>query len=147
MENFHLRIKKLYQILAVIAGSILIAAVSVSVYLIFFANSLTSLPAGTSPAPQQPTPTPFYLGLLSQPANYVGPVEEINGTESITIKRRDGSQAVLNFKPNIPIYEITDTSTNPPQIYIRNVSSLVIGQILTVYTQGDEIVAIFTSKQ
>ncbi len=142
----NLKPKQLFIILVVVSLIGILVSTGVSAYfLIFKQTPAKSINLPTPPPTTKPTPT--YQSLIDQPADYVGTIESIDGTESITLLRQDGSRAVLQLNPNIPIYEIVDPNQTPPQVYVRRVSSLSPGQTLSVYTEQTDIIAIFASPK
>lgn len=91
-----------------------------------------------------PTPTPHYFDLIHQPPNFVGTIKENPTTNQITLQRTDGSEAILDLQPNIPVYSLKGwTSNNLPIIEVVSVDQLTVADTLSVYTKENNIIAIF----
>jgi len=93
-----------------------------------------------------PTPTPKYNSYLSRPANYVGTIIEMPKPNDLVVEREDKSRLMISLQPDIPVYQIVNNPGQIPEISIISISSLIIGQTLSVYTEGSNIMALFVSN-
>ena len=138
--------------LIAITGVILFVSILASLFFLFYNHAAIlgmqtnqtqtfSLQPTVHPSPK---PTPLYEPYLKREPNYVGVVESIDLPRQVTLVRPDQSRVVLDLQPGIPIFVVDQTNFG----YVKTTATeiLALGDSVSVYTSGRDIVAVFALK-